>query len=131
MRIYSEKSLRDFQPWSGAVRMYDRLYNAGLLDAFEAFLESEYPEGIDETELNDMLWFDQDYVCAVCGLRSESEIIGELSDARAELQDLRDEYADSLEDADDPAELYDSEYRDEIEELEKRISELESELDEI
>lgn len=131
MRIYSEKSLRDFQPWSGAVRMYDRLYNAGLLDTLEAFLESEYPEGIDETELNDMLWFDQDYVCAVCGLRSESEIVGELSDARAELQDLRDEYAEELEDADDPEELYDSEYRDGIEELEKLISELESELDEI
>lgn len=141
MKIYAEKSLRDFRPWSGAVRTYERIYNAGLIDCLEEFLEEEYPDGMDETQLNDLLWFEPDYILACCGLRSEDEIRDELSDARQRLQDLTHDYlveTEEMESEDEGystdelcamwQELYDDYYRDEIEDLRSTIADLEREL---
>ena len=143
MKIYTEKSLGEFQPWAGALHTYERICNAGLLDDLEAHLEAEYPDGIDETCLNDLFWFDSDYILSCCGLRSESEIQDELSDARSQLQDLLADYSSEAEDmasecdmADDEElrlarqKLYDQYYRSEIEDLESTISDLERELKE-
>lgn len=65
MKIYSEQSLADFKFWSGAEdtaqRIWEELGNEGF-DRLEAILEDLYPDGIDETELNDLLWFDAETV---------------------------------------------------------------------
>lgn len=144
MRIYADKSLSEFQPWSGAVRTYDRISNAGLLDCLEQILEEEYPDGIDEMELNDLFWFDSEYVLRSCGLRTEDEIREELSDARDRLRDLTEEYISETEVLEEdaggltPAELrelwgdaFDRDFLDEFEEIESLINELQQELDDI
>lgn len=142
MRIYSDKSLSDFQPWCGAVRTYDRISNAGLLDCLEQILEEEYPDGIDETELNDLFWFDADVVLHYCGLRGEDEIREELRDATERLQELTRDYLLDTEEMEKDfgklsvmelrelwGDVFDRDYLDEFEEVEALINELQQELD--
>lgn len=74
MKIYSEKSLADFSFWSGAVataeRIWDECGSEGF-DQLEAILEDLYPDGIDETTLNDLLWFESDTVYEWLGIDGE------------------------------------------------------------
>lgn len=61
MKIYSEKSLRNFDFWSGAKENANELTGAQL-DEVETILEELYPEGMDETQVNDFFWFDFDTI---------------------------------------------------------------------
>ncbi len=66
MIIHSETSLRDFQFWSvGADNANFLTYEQ--LDLLESVLEDVYPNGIGETQLNDLLWFDEDVVAQWLG----------------------------------------------------------------
>jgi len=56
MTIKSEKSLRGFDFWGNAETISQNLTDAEL-DAIEYELESIYPDGINETTLNDMFAF--------------------------------------------------------------------------
>lgn len=73
MKIYREMDIYDFEPWSGAVCTYDRIYNEGKLDELENILEDLYPEGMDETDLNDLLWFEEEYLFDLLGIVDEDE----------------------------------------------------------
>ena len=55
-------SLEDFEAWSGGKYMYDEILNAGLGDEFIAMLEELYPDGMTDTQLNDILWFESDWI---------------------------------------------------------------------
>ena len=48
MRIYTETSLENFGAWCGGRNTLE----------LETVLEELYPNGLSETELNDILWFD-------------------------------------------------------------------------
>ena len=76
MKIISETSLADFEYWSGAKdtanRIAEETGRAGF-DQLEAILEDMYPDGIDETELNDLLWFDAEAVYEWLGIGDEDE----------------------------------------------------------
>lgn len=52
----------DFQPWSGAVEVWKTIEDAGKLDELESVLEDAYPDGMTNTQLNDLLWFDSETV---------------------------------------------------------------------
>ena len=73
MKIYRETSLADFEPWSGAVDTYETVYNAGKMDELESIIEELYPDGIDETQLNDILWFEDKWVFEVLGIDEDDE----------------------------------------------------------
>lgn len=65
MKIYREESLSNFEWWSGAKNTANRIWEEKGEEGFdqlEAILEDVYPEGIDETKLNDLLWFDAETV---------------------------------------------------------------------
>ena len=72
MKIYSEKSLRNFEFWSGAKENANELTSAQL-DEVETILEDLYPEGMDETQINDLFWFDFDTVKEWLGITDEEE----------------------------------------------------------
>lgn len=55
MRVYSELNLNTFEAWSGAVDTLDRIRREGKCGELESVLKGIHPEGIDETELNDLL----------------------------------------------------------------------------
>ena len=73
MRIYSETSLESFEAWSGAVDTLDRVREAGKCDELESILEDLYPDGMSETELNDLLWFEPETVFKWLGIEEEEE----------------------------------------------------------
>ena len=73
MKIYSETSLENFEAWSGAVNTLDRVREAGKCDELESILEDLYPDGMSETELNDLLWFEPETVYEWLGIEEEEE----------------------------------------------------------
>ncbi len=76
MKIYTEQSLADFKFWSGAETTAQRIWEeqgSEGFDQLEAILEDLYPDGIDETELNDLLWFDAETVYEWLGIEDEED----------------------------------------------------------
>ena len=132
MKIYSEINIADFKAWSGAINTLDRIIAEDKCDELEAILEDLYPDGINEAELNALLWFDDETVLGWLGIRTESEIRSELAEAKEELEEFKQNYADDCEDEDMTVEekikLWKSNYEDDILELEEKISKLEEEL---
>ena len=73
MKIYQEMGIRDFEAWSGAVDTYDKIIGNNKEDEFDAMIEELYPEGIEEAELNDLLWFDSEWVLESLGIAENEE----------------------------------------------------------
>ena len=76
MKIYTEKSLADFEWWSGAKNtaetIEEKLGMKGW-EQLEVILEDQYPDGIDETNLNDLLWFEPELIFEWLGIEEEEE----------------------------------------------------------
>lgn len=77
MKIYEERALVDFGFWGGAEDHAKKLTPSELA-AVEQSQEDIYPEGIDETTLNDIFHYDFDWVCESLGYTYEDcEVIRE------------------------------------------------------
>lgn len=87
VKIYKE-SVSSYIPWSGAVSTYVTIVEENKLDDLDFLLEEIYPEGISESRLNDILWFESDWVfarlgigdmikCYYCGTISDEEDLEE------------------------------------------------------
>lgn len=72
MKIFKEESLRYFDFWSGAKENAKEL-SGEQLDNLETILEDAYPDGIDATTLNDMMWFEFDTIKEWLGIEDENE----------------------------------------------------------
>jgi len=66
-------TLRDFKAWSGAKDTQETILNEGKGEEFDSLIEELYPDGIDETQLNDLLWFDEEWLYEVLGIAEEEE----------------------------------------------------------
>ena len=73
MIIKTEKNLRNFEAWSGAIETKNLILDAGLEEEFEGLIEELYPNGLSDTELNDILWFDADWILENLGIKEEEE----------------------------------------------------------
>lgn len=133
MTITYELDLRNFKAWSGAKDTLERIQREGKCDALENILEELYPDGMTETELNDLLWFEPETVYEWLGIRSEKQIQEEIEEAEAELEDKLSDLEFDLDDdltEEERAEIIES-YQPEIDEIKERIAELKEELEEI
>lgn len=74
MKIYAETSLRNFEFWSGA-KDTAKYLTLDELDTIEAILEDIYPDGIDETTVNDFFWFDDDTIAEWLGYDNFEQIM--------------------------------------------------------
>lgn len=72
MEIYAEKALRDFEFWGGADSNASELTDEQL-DAVESILEDIYPEGMEESAINDLFWFEFDTVLEWLGMETEED----------------------------------------------------------
>lgn len=72
MKILSEQSLTEFRFWSGAKTNAQKLSEIELNEV-EKILEELFPQGIDETQLNDIFWFDFDMVLSWLGYATDEE----------------------------------------------------------
>lgn len=75
MTIKREVRLCDFEPWGGACIRYEQLTKAEL-DDLETLIDDLYPDGIDETMLNDLFWFEFYAVCAWLSLDYDKVVRG-------------------------------------------------------
>lgn len=89
MKLYREFS-EGYTPWSGAVDTYNRIQDAGKWETLEAVLEDIYPDGMTETELNDLLWFEPETVYEWLGISDEEEEEEEDEDEDEEPAEMTD-----------------------------------------
>lgn len=68
MTIMREQSLREFEFWSGAKPVADRL-SYDELDTIEEALSECGP--MDETAINDFFWFDTETLCEWLGITED------------------------------------------------------------
>ena len=74
MKVYTETSLRDFEFWSGGAETAKYLTDEEL-DTIEFILEDIYPDGMDETAINDLFWFDDDWIAEMLGYSDFEELM--------------------------------------------------------
>ena len=99
MKIYTETSLRNFEFWSGGADTANYL-TEDELDTIETILEDLYPEGMDETDINDFFWFDDDTIAEWLGYRDFESLMNrdEEDDEEEDDEDEDDEDEDEEED---------------------------------
>ena len=67
MKIYKDESLSNFEFWSGAIANAEEF----TLEELET-LNCE-GDGYDETYINDLMWFEPEYLASLIGLEWDSE----------------------------------------------------------
>lgn len=72
MKVTVELSLSNFDFWGGA-KDRAQMLTIDELNEIERELEDEYPEGMDETQINDIFWFDFDWVAQMIGYEDEED----------------------------------------------------------
>lgn len=70
MKIYEEKSIKDFEFWAG-VRNFTNRLNDDEWDILELYVTEMYPDGISNTDLNDLFWFDNETLLEVIGVSAD------------------------------------------------------------
>ena len=134
MIITYELDLNSFEAWSGAKDTLDRIQREGKCAELENILEELHPDGMTETELNDLLWFDSESVYEWLGIRSEEQIEKEIKEAEEELAEAQSNLEDDLDDdeltMEERAEIIES-YQPDIDEIKERIADLKEELSEL
>jgi hypothetical protein len=75
MKVFDEMDWYDIYrtAWSGARDTVEKIEDEGKGDEFVSLIEELYPEGIDRTSLNDILWFDDEWVFESLGIKEEEE----------------------------------------------------------
>lgn len=74
MKLFKEESIYNFKAWSGAKETQERIINENKEEEFDQLIEELYPDGLDETQLNDILWFEEDWIFEQLGIEEESEL---------------------------------------------------------
>ena len=75
MKVFDELDFNDISrtAWIGAVDTAERIEREGKGVEFCDMIEELYPDGIDRTALNDIMWFDSDWIFETLGISEEEE----------------------------------------------------------
>ena len=74
MKVYNDNlSLRNFDAWSGAVDTKETIIDAGKEKEFDSLIDELYPDGLTDTQLNDLLWFEEDWLFEMLGIEIDEE----------------------------------------------------------
>lgn len=71
--VNENMSLWEFEAWSGAVETQRKILDENKCDEFDALIEECYPEGLTDCQLNDLLWFESDWIYANLGITEEDD----------------------------------------------------------
>ena len=74
MKVYRDVSLGEFDFWAGAKDRAEYL-TPGELEQIEQILEELYPEGLSETDINDLFWFEDELIAEWLGYQNFEEIM--------------------------------------------------------
>ena len=72
MRLTSELDLTNFEFWSGAK---DHDFTNKELKEIEFLLEDLYPNGMTETQVNDLFWFETEFLCEMLNIDFEEDYL--------------------------------------------------------
>jgi hypothetical protein len=73
MKIINELSIINFEAWDGAKDTQKRIIEEGKVNDFDSYIYELFPDGLTDTELNDILWFDSENVFEYLGISEEDE----------------------------------------------------------
>ena len=71
MKIYNEISISNFDAWSGAIDTKEKIISEELEDEFNNLIKDLYPDGLSEIQLNDILWFEEDWIFKQLGIETK------------------------------------------------------------
>ena len=74
MTIIKEERLVNFKFWSGAIYLAEKLTDEEF-DIVEEMLEEFYPNGMEETQVNDFFWFEGDTIAQALGYEDEDDLL--------------------------------------------------------
>lgn len=74
MKVYKEvDNIFDLSVWSGAQDTIDKIEEWGLEDELMHHLEEVFSEGATETDVNDYLWFESEYIFECLGVSEDED----------------------------------------------------------
>lgn len=88
IKVMKEINIEDFEAWSGGEDTLNRIIEEGKTKEFEDYINDLYSDGIDETQLNDILWFDSQQVLQDLGINEY--------DTDEIVEDFKKDYLDEL-----------------------------------
>ena len=72
MKIYKDIPIDEFEAWSGGKDTLETIIKAGKAAELENLLiETEPADGYDETAINDILWFESDWLFEMLGINPD------------------------------------------------------------
>lgn len=86
--------LADFEAWSGGEDTKEKIIEADLGEDFMTALEDHYPDGLTATELNDLLWVEEEWCYKLVGLNSHGVESKSFDDLKWEIDDWIDSIID-------------------------------------
>lgn len=69
--IVENVKLEDFEAWSGARHTQSVIMDNDKENEFDSLIDELYPDGLTDTQLNDILWHDSEWVCQTLGIEAE------------------------------------------------------------
>ena len=72
MKYTVENSLTFFDFWSGAK---DHSFTRAEIEEIESNLEDLYPDGMTDTQINDLFWFEEEFLCNLIGVDYEGDYL--------------------------------------------------------
>jgi len=69
--INDDLKLVDFNAWSGAIDTKNAILSNSKGEEFDGLIEELYPDGVTDTELNDLLWFESEWIYESLGINQE------------------------------------------------------------
>ena len=72
MKVTNENlSLINFEAWSGAKDTKETIISEGKVDEFDSLIEELHPDGLSKTQLNDLLWFEDEFLFENIGIPTD------------------------------------------------------------
>ena len=71
--INDSESIRDFKAWSGAVSTQKKIVEEHLAQEFDDLIDELYPDGLTDVQLNDLLWFEEEWIFEALGIETAKE----------------------------------------------------------
>lgn len=152
MKITMEIDFETYETRKSAQALLRRINAEGKAELLDAVLTDMYPDGMTESELDDILDYEEDDVLRWLDMRSETDIRSDITDKEAEIEEYKDaiheleidiadyeaqllngdgDWDETLEENISDAKSDISTYEDDIAAATEELNDLKEELDEI
>jgi len=71
--INNDMTLENFNTWSGATETKNVILENDKGEEFDSLIEELHPDGLTETDLNDILWFEDEWLFESLGIDTEED----------------------------------------------------------